>query len=195
MEVEEKSVAAGLSRGREAPERTGFVLPRIVEDARLLVTGLWLGASLFFSFSVAPSAFAVLRDSTALYANHLAGSIVTRNLAVINTAGFVLGILLLASAFLFRRGVGRAAFAAELISLAVLTLMTSVGQWVIAARMLALRQQMGRPIDETIATDPLRVAFNSLHGYSVAALTLAMLAALVAFILIARRKRLEARGR
>jgi hypothetical protein len=54
--------------------------------------------------------------------------------------------------------------------------------------MLSLRQQMGRPIDETAASDPLRVAFNSLHVYSVAALMAAMLAALVAFILIARRR-------
>jgi hypothetical protein len=55
--------------------------------------------------------------------------------------------------------------------------------------MLALRRQMGRPIDETAAGDPLRLAFNSLHVYSVGALTVAMLAALVTFILIARRSR------
>jgi hypothetical protein len=48
---------------------------------------------------------------------------------------------------------------------------------------------MGRPIDEVAEGDPLRLAFNSLHGYSVAAMTIAMLAAIVAFVLVARRNR------
>jgi hypothetical protein len=167
-------------------DRSGALI-WLLRDTRLLLLGLWLGASLFFSFVVAPSVFAVLRDSTALYANHLAGSIVTRDLAVINTSGFVTSLLLLASAFVFgsrRRG----AFLAEIISLGVVAVATGVGHWVIAAKMVALRQQMGRPIDETAAGDPLRLAFNSLHGYSVTALTIAMLAALVAFMLMARRR-------
>lgn len=175
--------------GREThlhAERTRALVWRL-QSLRLLLLALWLGASIFFSFVVAPSVFAVLRDSTALYANHLAGSIVTRNLAVINTWGFCLSLLLLASAFPFRSK-RRAPFLAEIISLGLIAISTGVGQWVIAARMVALRQSMGRPIDETTATDPLRLAFNSLHGYSVTALTLAMLAALAAFILIARRR-------
>jgi hypothetical protein len=165
----------------------GGALAYVFRDVYLLLLGLWLGASLFFSFVVAPGAFAVLRDSTALYANHLAGSIVTRNLAVINTSGFMLSLLLLVSAFVFRGSLRRAAFIMEVASLVVMAVATGAGQWVIAAKMLALRAQMGRPIDETAASDPLRLAFNSLHGYSGAALTVAMLAALCAFVLIARR--------
>ena len=153
-----------------------------------MLIALWLGAALFFSFVVAPSAFTVLRASSALYANHLAGSIVTRTLAVVNTSGFIIGLLLLASAFLWRDALRRrVVFVLEIVSLVVLTIATGVGQWVIAARMLALRLQMGGPIDETAATDPLRVEFNSLHGLSVSALGIAMLAALVAFIAISRR--------
>jgi hypothetical protein len=171
------------------PAAQGSALNGVLQDARLLLTGLWLGASLFFSFAVAPGVFRVLRDSTALYANHLAGTIVTRNLAVINTSGLVLSLLLLASAFLFKRSAGRRAFTAEIISLVVVATATSLGQWMIAARMLALRAQMGRPIDETAANDPLRVAFDQLHVYSVGALMAAMLAAFVAFLLIARRAR------
>lgn len=165
------------------------LLASVLQDVRLLLVGLWLGASLFFSFAVAPGVFAVLRDSTALYANHLAGTIVTRNLSVINTSGLALSVLLLISAFAFRRRKWRGVMIGEIVSLALIGVATSVGQWVIAAKMLALRQQMGRPIDETAAGDPLRVAFNSLHVYSVAALMIAMAAALVAFILIARRAR------
>lgn len=164
-------------------------LAGLLQDARLLVTGLWLGASLFFSFALAPGVFAVLRDSTALYANHLAGTIVTRNLSVINTSGLIISLALLASAFLFRSGTRRRAPVAESMALVIMAIATGAGQWVIAARMLALRARMGRPIDEVAAEDPLRLAFDSLHGYSVGALTIAMLAALAAFILIARRAR------
>ena len=191
MSVEVGERNAGVvqpAREAKAIERSkssAFVL----QDVRLLLVGLWLGASLFFSFAVAPVVFAVLRDSTALYANHLAGSIVTRNLAFVNTSGLFISLLLLASAFLFKNRTGRAALLAEVISLGLVAVATSVGQWVIAAKMLALRQQMGRPIDETAMSDPLRVAFNSLHVYSVAALMIAMLAALVAFLLIAQRAR------
>ena len=46
---------------------------------------------------------------------------------------------------------------------------------------------MGRPIDDVGKDDPLRVAFDSLHGYSVAALGVAIIAAAVALLLIARR--------
>ena len=179
----EETVAVGQSR----------TLAFLLRDVRLLLAGLWLGASLFFSFVVAPGVFAVLRDSTALYANHLAGSIVTRNLAFINTSGLVVSLILLVTAFVFRSRAGSRAFPVEIISLAVMAVATGVGQWVIAARMLALRQQMGRPIDETAASDPLRVAFNSLHVYSVAALTIAMLAAFVAVVLICRRARVRVR--
>lgn len=183
----ERSADLTASLEAEAAGRRGTLI-FLLQDVRLLLLGLWLGASLFFSFAVAPGVFAVLRDSTTLYANHLAGSIVTRNLAVINTSGFIISLLLLSSAFVFSSGKRRGAFTAEIISLGVVAMATAVGQWVIAAKMVALRQQMGRPIDETAAGDPLRLAFNDLHGYAVAALTVAMAASLVAFILIARRK-------
>ena len=41
-------------------KNAGRVLKTIVCDARLLLIGLWLGASVFFSFILAPSVFAVL---------------------------------------------------------------------------------------------------------------------------------------
>jgi hypothetical protein len=63
-----------------------------------------------------------------------------------------------------------------------------VGQWFINARLLALRVAMGRPIDEVDLRDPLRAAFNDLHGYSVIALAIGILAAAAALLLIARRR-------
>jgi hypothetical protein len=152
-------------------------------DVRLLLLGIWLGAAIFFSFAVAPSAFAVLP------ARELAGAIVTRTIGIVNISGFIIGLLLLATAWVRRSMPMKRAWTLEVVALALVVLATGVGHWVISARMAALRLSMGRPIDEVAQNDPLRLAFNNLHGYSVAAMTTAMLAALIAFILIARRNR------
>ncbi|HEX8633389.1 MAG TPA: DUF4149 domain-containing protein [Pyrinomonadaceae bacterium] len=156
-------------------------------DARLLLLGMWLGAAVLFSFAVAPGAFAVLP------ARELAGAIVTRIIGVVNVWGFLVALLLLATAFARRRGaaatMSRRAWTVEVSALALVALATGIGQWIVGARMAALRVALGRPIDEVAASDPVRLAFNSLHGYSVAAMTTAMLAGVVAFILIARRNR------
>lgn len=181
-----KSVSSAPARDA-ATARAAGAGAGVLGDVRLLLLGIWLGAAMFFSFAVAPGAFAVLP------ARELAGAIVTRTISVVNVGGFISGLLLLATAF-----VGRSASAAkrawllEACALALMAVGTGIGQWVIAARMQALRLSMGRPIDELAASDPLRLAFNDLHGYSVAAMTTAMLAALVAFILIARRNRRKA---
>jgi hypothetical protein len=154
----------------------------VLQDARLLFIAVWLGAAVFFSFAVAPSAFAVLP------ARELAGNLVTRTLGIVNVAGLVISLLLLVSAFVGRNGLRRRAWLVELTALAVVALTTFIGHWVINARLLALRRAMGRPIDEVAASDPLRVAFNSLHGYSVVALTVGMIAGVVALLVIARRR-------
>ena len=154
---------------------------RVTRDIRLLLIAIWLGASIFFSFAVAPTLFAVLP------LRELAGAVVSRSLAIINMGGFIVGLLLLASAFPYRKLVSNRAFALEVTSLVLLSLGAFMGKWVIAVRMQALRAAMGRPIDEVGELDPLRVAFNGLHGYSVTSLSIAMLAGLVAFFLIVRR--------
>ena len=151
---------------------------------------LWFGAALFFSVVVAPAAFGVLRSQGLPNANELAGGIVTRSLSVVNVAGFVIALLLLITLFVGRRGsLGRVAFVVEGICLVLIALATSVGHWVIAARMRALRAAMVVPIDQVPADDVRRIAFNHLHGYSVNALGLAMIAALIAMVLMARALR------
>ncbi len=194
VELEESRAGITTARRAETSARSGRIVA-LVRDVRLLLIALWLGGAVFFSATVAPSAFGVLRARGVVYANEAAGAIVTRTLAVLNTGGFVIALLLLASAFLFRQGVKRRAFLLEIISLAVVSLATGVGQWIIAARMLSLRAAMGRPIDDVAIDDPLRVSFNSLHGYSVTALGIAIIAAAVALLLIARKgQRSEVRG-
>jgi hypothetical protein len=70
-----------------------------------------------------------------------------------------------------------------MISLAIMAIMTGIGQWVIAARMSALRAAMQLPIDQIASDDPRRAAFNNLHRYSVLLLAVALCSALAAFIL------------
>ncbi|HVF23491.1 MAG TPA: DUF4149 domain-containing protein [Pyrinomonadaceae bacterium] len=150
---------------------------------------MWFGAALFFSAVVAPAAFGVLRSYALPNASEIAGAIVTRSLSVVNVAGFVVALLLLVTLFLRRSSAGRASVIAEGICLGLSALGTGVGHWVIAARMRAIRAALELPIDQIAADDSRRIAFNSLHGYSVNALSLAMIAALVALVLMARGAR------
>lgn len=154
---------------------------RLLHSVRLLVVAVWLGSAVFFSAAVAPSAFAVLPS------REMAGAVVARTLTILNVGGFVAGLLLLAGAPAGRRLARWYSLVAEAVALAVVAAATFVGQFVVAARMGALRAQMGRPVEEVAAGDPLRLAFNALHANSVTALSVAMLAAAVALFLIARR--------
>ncbi|MGH9908743.1 MAG: DUF4149 domain-containing protein [Pyrinomonadaceae bacterium] len=156
---------------------------------RLLLLAVWLGAALFFSAVVAPSLFAALRAFAVPNVGEIAGTIVTRTLAVVNVSGFVIGLVGLATGLVSKRVFGQRTGVLEFISLIVLAITTGVGHWIIAAKMRSLRLAMALPIDQVPIDDPLRVAFNRLHGYSVTALSIAMIAALVGFALIAYRAR------
>ena len=157
--------------------------------SRLILLACWFGAALFFGAVVAPAAFGVLRSFGLSNANEIAGSIVTRSLSVINIAGFLISLILLITLLLRRSTSSRLAFIIECLCLAVIAITTAAGHWVIAARMRALRAAMVLPIDQIAAGDARRVAFNNLHGYSVNALGLAMIAALVAMVLMGRNLR------
>lgn len=154
---------------------------RLIADLRILLLVLWLGAAIFFSFAVAQSAFAVLPS------RELAGTLVNRTLAIINYSGLIIGLILLATSFFNKQNANRVKLLIERILLILLTAACAVGQFVIGARLHSLREQIGRPIDEIAANDPLRVAFNSLHGYSVIILMTAMIAAAAAFFLFVRK--------
>lgn len=156
---------------------------------RLVAISLWLGAAIFFSVVVAPAVFGVTRSFDLSNANEIAGTIVTRTLSVINVAGFFVGLAILLTFAL--RWPHRASLrvVVAICCLVVTTLATGVGHWVIAARMRALRVAMKFPIDQVPLDDPRHVAFQSLHGYSVTALGIAMIAALLAVILLSREPR------
>ncbi len=158
-----------------------------LNNIRLLLLASWLGAAIFFSAAVAPSAFRVLRAFSLPNASEIAGAIVTRTLSVVNTSGFALSVLLLITAFVLRAGYGRRAFIVQIVLLVTMAITTGVGEWVIAAKMRGLRAAMQPSIDQIPAADPGRVAFAALHGYSVTALSIAIIAALIGFFVMANR--------
>ena len=160
-----------------------------LNNIRLLLLASWLGAAIFFSAAVAPSAFRVLRAFNLPNSSEMAGAIVTRTLSVVNTSGFILSVLLLITAFMLKEGYGRWALILQAVLLVVVAVTTGVGEWVIAAKMRGLRAAMHTTIDQIPADDPSRVAFDALHGYSVTALSIAIIATLIAFFVIANRAR------
>lgn len=137
-----------------------------------LLLSVWLGAMMFFSFAVAPSAFAVLPS------RHLAGLIVGNTLVKVEVIGLVAGILLLLLQILkvrLPRVTGKLNF---LFLVVMLGASAALYFWV-SPTMNGLRQAMGSEIDNVPATDPLRIQFNNLHQYSVSLMGTAILAGLV----------------
>ena len=145
---------------------------------------MWLGAAVFFSAAVAPNVFRVLRGADLANASTLAGSIISPLLSTLNHAGFEIAIFLLVMSFFLTVGQTLIRRVAHLISLAVLAAATGVGHWFIAARIAALRAAMALPIDQISPSDERRIAFDSLHRYSVILFAVAIVAAAVAFVLI-----------
>ena len=165
-------------------------MTEIVRVLRLLLLGLWLGAAIFFGAAVAPALFGVLRGANLANANELAGTIVSRLLSIINRGGFEISLFLIVTSYFMTRNESRLRRFAEMISLAIMAIMTGVGHWVIAARMTALRAAMQGQIDQIALNDPRRIAFDSLHGYSVAAMGIAIIVGLIAFIVATRHNSL-----
>lgn len=154
---------------------------KILANSRTLLVALWLGSAIFFSFAVAPSVFSVLPS------REMAGSVVNRTLAIVNYSGLLIGLILLASSFIFQRNVGSVWLWIEQGLLLILTAACAFGQFVIGTRLSDIRQQLGRPIDEIAENDPLRIAFNDLHGQSITVLSIAMISAIIIFFLLAQR--------
>jgi hypothetical protein len=154
---------------------------KFFSDIRLLLLAIWLGGAIFF-VGVAQTAFALLPQ------REVAGAVVGANLTIVNYAGIGIGVLLILTSIIGTAGVSRLWLWTERFLLLVVTAACAVGQFVIGFWLSAVRSQIGRPIDEVAADDPLRIQFNTLHQYSEWVLLTAMVAALVVFFIIANRK-------
>lgn len=157
---------------------------RFINHLRMSLLAAWLGVAIFFSAVVAPSAFGVLRSFELSNASEIAGTIVSRGLSVVNKSGLLLSLLLIIAGLAIRKVYSRASFIVQSVLLVIVAIATAVGEWVIAARMRGLRALMQGHIDQVPLTDPNHMAFAALHGYSVAALSVAMIAALIAIVVM-----------
>jgi hypothetical protein len=154
---------------------------KFLTDIRLLLIAVWLGAAVYF-IGVAQSAFAVLPQ------RELAGMVVNRTLAILNFAGLGTFVLALLTSFARSASFNRFLLWVERILLMIGAAACAVGQFVFGFWIAMKRVEIGRPIDELAADDPLRIQFNMLHEYSVWTLIVAMAAAFLAFWIVANRK-------
>jgi len=148
------------------------------QNIRLAILGLWLGAMTFFSFVVAPSAFAVLPQQ------QLAGAIVSRTFSVLEIIGMIIGALLIAI-LIFSNERSKASYY-ELIGVALMTAAMLVSHFVISRRMHQMRLSLGE-IALLAAGDPARVEFDRLHQYSVWLMGFDILGAIALIAYLSRR--------
>jgi hypothetical protein len=139
----------------------------------LVILALWLGAAAFFSFVVAPALFATLPSRT------LAGLVVGRALPVVFYLGMAVGAAVVVLQTTGDRGVRDVRALCGCLMVAA----CAVAHFVIGRRIVRLREQIGAPIESLAVDDARRIAFGRLHGFSVAWLGLAMLAAGLALVM------------
>ncbi|HLG12978.1 MAG TPA: DUF4149 domain-containing protein [Blastocatellia bacterium] len=167
---------------KAATEKPPGVVREVLISLELLLLSFWLGSMLFFSFAVAPSAFA------ALPSRHLAGLIVASTLKKVEFIGLAAGAALLLmqlARWKSHRG-GSRAKTARLMLLVVMAAAAGLSRFWVSPAMNSIRESMGGGIDDLPLTDPTRVHFNDLHQYSVSLMATAILAGIVVLFLTVR---------
>jgi len=154
---------------------------KFLSDIRLLLLAIWLGAAVFF-IGVAQSAFAVVPD------RELAGAVVGRSLMLVNFGGMAIAVVLILTSMIGSARISTFWLWIERFLLLVVAAACAVEQFVIGTWMLSLRVRVSGPIDQVPADDPLRMQFDQLHQYSEWVLLAGMIAAFIAFFIVARRK-------
>ena len=91
---------------------------------------------------------------------------------------------MLVTAPVVKKYYGRKSFILQSVLLIIVAILSASGEWIIAARMRGLRAAMNGQIDQVPLIDPNRAAFAALHIYSVGALSVAMIAAVIVVLLI-----------
>ena len=109
--------------------------------------GVWLGAMVFFSFAVAPTAFATLES------RHQAGDLVAATLNILYLFGYVLGPLLVLASVVARPIGRQRLWGLRTILLVLMTLSALISREFVGTKLLALRRAMG-PMIEKIPPEP-----------------------------------------
>ena len=133
----------------------------IIRYLMLLSLVVWIGGLIFFAFVVAPTVFAVLPT------RQLAGNVVSRSLGAMHWMAIACGMVYAVTSMIDSRMVNGVVnpFAARNLLIYAMIVLTLVGMYGIASRMLVLKQQMGI-IDDVPHDDVRRVEFNRLHVWS-----------------------------
>lgn len=124
-------------------------------------TGVWLGAMVFLSFVLAPTAFATLES------RHQAGDLVAATLNILYLSGYILGPLLVLVSVMTRPLGGRLLWGIRTILLVLMTVSTLVSRELVGTKLLSLRRAMGAIIEKIPLDDPSRLLFQQWHQYSV----------------------------
>lgn len=150
----------------------------ILRTIEFLCLSLWLGSDVFLSFVVAPGAFRILgsRDQ--------AGAMVGYSLGVMHGGGIICGVVFLVARLVRTKTLTSFVTPAAL-CVVLMIAVTAVSQFMVSARMAALRVQM-RSIQATAADSPLLAEFNRLHGISVSLESGVLLAGIGAIYLMVR---------
>jgi hypothetical protein len=167
-------MSVGIADDKTVRQATGAIFGlglQFLGFAELLLLGVWLGSMMFFSFAVAPSAFAVLPS------RHLAGLLVANTLVKVEVIGLAIGLALLLIQIIKTR-TQAANGKLNFLFLAVMLAATAALYFWVSPAMNSLRVAMGNEIDNVPVTDPLRIQFNDLHQYSVSLMGTAILAGL-----------------
>lgn len=131
-----------------------------------LCLAVWLGSMIFFSVT-AQIPF------QALSSRHVAGTITSSMLARLDHSGPFLGGMLVVLCVVIAQRLGRAPaeFSLLLVMLVAMTVIPIISGHIISPRLLEIRSSApGGVIDNVLPTDPIRVAFNRLHIWSVSLL-------------------------
>jgi hypothetical protein len=144
---------------------------------RLALLALWVGAMMFFSFFVAPAAFAVLPST------YLAGQVVSRTLGGLEIFGLVVALLLLTLLLASWRARARG-FAFELAVVVLMLVSAAISRFIVSARLHQIRLEFGERLNSLAVTDPARATFELLHQVSVGLTGFNLLAALALIIFL-----------
>jgi hypothetical protein len=141
--------------------------------------GAWVGSILYF-IVFTQGIFPVINN------NDLTGALVGYALGRLHVFGIVMGVVYLLSTAAAEKSMGALVHPAPLLVF-LMIVCTMLSQYGVIAKMDLLKLQMGS-VSATTADNPLRVAFDRLHRYSVRLESAVLLSGLVALFLTARQK-------
>lgn len=141
--------------------------------------GAWVGSIVFFIVFTA-GIFPLVNN------NDLTGALVGYALGRLHVMGIIAGVVYLLATVAAEKSFGALVQPASLLVF-LMIVCTMASQYGVIARMDALKLQMGS-VDATPAGNPLRMAFDRLHQYSVRLESAVLLSGLAALVFTARRK-------